>query len=260
MLLSFAIIADIMYNCPEPKVSRYFQRKRFVDVPIALLLAILTLPIIAIVWGLVRITSRGPGFYKQVRLGLDGRPFTIYKLRSMRVDAETATGAIWTAKDDKRITFLGKILRNTHIDELPQLYNVLRGDMNLVGPRPERPEFVTELEKRIDGYTYRLYVRPGLTGLAQLNQAPDIDLNDVRRKLVFDFDYIEHCTFGLDMRLLFCTVLKPVCLYQVQLMKFLGLYREAGQSSWAKTLLPASYTPSRKEDLLSTILLKRTIV
>ena len=249
-----------MYNCPEPKISRYFQWKRFVDVPIALLLAVIALPFVGVAWVLVRVTSRGPGFYKQVRLGLDGRPFTIYKLRSMRVDAETATGAVWTARDDKRITLLGKFLRITHIDELPQLYNVLRGDMDLVGPRPERPEFVTELEKRIDGYTYRLYVRPGLTGLAQLNQPPDVDLNDVRRKLVFDFDYIEHSSFGLDMRLLFCTALKPVRLYQAQLLKFLGLFREAGQSSWAKTLLPAGNAPPRKEDLLSTILLKRTIV
>ena len=158
------------------------------------------------------------------------------------------------------MTFFGIILRETHVDELPQLYNVLRGEMDIVGPRPERPEFVSELEKRIDGYTYRLYVRPGLTGLAQLNQASDIDLNDVRRKLVFDFDYIEHCSFGLDMRVLVCTALTPVRLCQSQLMKFFGLYREAGQSSWAKTLLPTNYTPPSKENLLSTILLKRTIM
>ena len=253
-------MVHVMYNCPEPKVSRYFQWKRYVDFPVALLLAILALPIIGITWALVRLTSRGPGFFRQVRLGLDGKPFTIYKLRSMRIDAETATGAIWTARSDRRVTFLGKFLRKTHLDELPQLYNVLRGDMDLVGPRPERPEFVTELEKRIEGYTYRLYVRPGVTGLAQLNQAPDVDLNDVRRKLVFDFDYIEHCTLGLDIRILVCTALKPVRLYQSQLLKFLGLYREAQQSSWAKALLPASCALSGKADLLSTILMKRTIV
>ena len=249
-----------MYNCPEPDVSRYFQWKRYVDFPIALLLALLALPIIGIAWVLVRATSQGPGFYKQIRLGLDGRPFTLYKLRSMRVDAETATGAVWAARKDRRMTALGKILRVTHIDELPQLYNVLRGDMDLVGPRPERPEFVNELEKRIDGYTYRLYVRPGLTGLAQLNQESDIDLDDVRRKLVFDFEYIENSSFWLDLRVLFCSALKLVHPHQTQFMKFFGLYREAGLSSWAKTLLPSSCAAPSKEDLLSTILFKRTIV
>jgi len=249
-----------MYRCPEPNVSPYFQWKRYVDFPIALLLLIMVLPIIGLAWVLVRVTSRGPGFYKQVRLGLDGRPFTIYKIRSMRTDAEAATGVVWAAQKDRRITFLGKILRKTHIDEFPQLYNVLRGEMDLVGPRPERPEFVAELEKRIDGYTYRLYVRPGITGLAQLNQAPDIDLNDVRRKLVFDFEYIEHSTFWFDIRLLFCTVFKAVLLCQPQVLKFFELYREAEQSPWAATLLPASYTTPDDENRLSKILLKRATV
>ena len=249
-----------MYRCPEPNVSPYFQWKRYVDVPIALLLLIMALPVIGLAWVLVRITSRGPGFYKQVRLGLDGRPFTIYKIRSMRTDAEAATGVVWAARKDKRITLLGKILRKTHVDEFPQLYNVLCGDMDLVGPRPERPEFVSELEKRIDGYTYRLYVRPGITGLAQLNQASDIDLNDVRRKLVFDFDYIEHCSFWLDMRLLVGTVLKAVLLCPPQVMKFFGLYRAAEQSPWAATLLPVSYATPSDENRLSKILLKRATV
>lgn len=248
-----------MISCPEPLVSPHFRRKRYVDFPIALLLSVIAFPIVLLAWSLVRLTSKGPGIYKQVRLGLNGKPFTIYKIRTMRIDAEAATGAVWATRKDKRITFAGRILRRIHIDELPQLYNVLRGEMSLVGPRPERPEFVAELEKRIDGYAYRLYVKPGLTGLAQLNQESDIDLNDVRRKLVFDFDYIEHASLWFDIRLLFCTAIKTVCLCRPSVMKFLRLYREAGQSHWGATLLPINYTP-RDEDRLSQILAKRTTV
>ena len=249
-----------MFNCPEPPVSRYFQKKRYVDLPIALVLTIIALPIIVIAYLLVRSTSRGPGFYRQVRLGLDGKPFTIYKIRSMRVDAEIATGAVWASRKDKRITLVGKILRQTHVDELPQLYNVLRGDMDLVGPRPERPEFVSELEKRIDGYAYRLYVKPGLTGLAQLNQDSDIDLNDVRRKLVFDFDYIEHASPWFDLRLLFCTALKAVLLCRPPVLRVFRLFREANQSHWAASLLPVSYASPRDEERLSRIMVKRATV
>ena len=249
-----------MFNCPEPTVSRYFRWKRFVDFPIALVLAIITLPIIAIAWLLVRLTSRGPGFYNQIRLGLDGKPFTIYKIRSMRDDAEVATGAVWAARNDKRITPIGKILRLTHIDELPQLYNVLRGDLDLVGPRPERPEFVSELEKRIDGYAYRLYVKPGLTGLAQLNQEPDIDLNDVRRKLVFDFEYIEHASPWFDVRLLCCSAFKAILLCRPPVLQFFRLYREAKLSHWATTLIPVSYASVKDEERLSKIMSSRTTV
>ena len=253
------VIIYNMYSCPEPNVSRYFLWKRYVDFPIALLLAIVAIPVIFLVWVLVRLTSRGPGFYKQVRLGLDGRPFTIYKIRTMLVDAETATGAVWAAKNDKRITFIGKILRATHIDELPQLYNVLRGEMDIVGPRPERPEFVAELEKRIDGYAYRLYVRPGLTGLAQLNQDSDIDINDVRRKLIFDFDYIENSSLWFDIRLIACTLLKTLLLCPSLVLKLFKLYREAKQSTWADKLLHVNYAAPGDEDRLSQILVKRAM-
>ena len=249
-----------MFDQPEPNVSHYFLRKRYVDFPIAVILSMIALPIVAVAVLLVRLTSRGPGFYKQVRLGLDGKPFTIYKIRSMRAGAETATGAVWTARRDKRITAIGTILRLTHIDELPQLYNVLKGDMNLIGPRPERPEFVAELEKRIDGYAYRLYVKPGLAGLAQLNQAPDVDLNDVRRKLIFDFDYIENSSFWFDMRLLVCAALKVFFLCRPPVLKFFGVYREANESGWAKTLLFASYATTKDEVRLSKILVKRATV
>jgi len=248
-----------MFNCPEPSVSRYFQWKRYVDFPVALLLSLVALPIVLFAWLLVRLTSRGPGIYKQIRLGLDGKPFTLYKIRTMRVNAETATGAVWATRKDKRVTFAGRVLRRTHIDELPQLYNVLRGDLSLVGPRPERPEFVTELEKRIDGYVYRLYVKPGLTGLAQLNQASDIDLNDVRRKLVFDFDYIENCSFWFDIRLLLCTFFKMLFLCSPRILKLFRLYREAEKSHWAASLLPFNYSAC-DEERLSKVMTKQAMV
>ena len=249
-----------MYNCPEPIVSRYFKWKRFVDLPIALLLSVIALPIVGVSWLLVRLTSPGPGFYKQVRLGLDGKPFWVYKIRTMRVDAEAATGAVWAARNDKRITPVGKILRLVHLDELPQLFNVLRGEMTLVGPRPERPEFVAELEKRIDGYAYRLYVKPGLTGLAQLNQNADIDLNDVRRKLVFDFDYIENASLLFDMRLILCTPLKQFFLCPPAVLKLFRLYREAENSHWVTSLPLVNYTSPENEERLSRIMAKQTTV
>jgi lipopolysaccharide/colanic/teichoic acid biosynthesis glycosyltransferase len=247
-----------MIDFPEPVVSTYFKWKRYVDFPIALFLSIIALPIVVVAVLLVRLTSPGPGIYKQIRLGLDGKPFTIYKIRSMRADAEAGTGAVWAAKVDNRVTAIGKILRKTHIDELPQLLNVLNGDMSLVGPRPERPEFVVELEKRIEGYAYRFYVKPGLTGLAQLNQEPDVDLNDVRRKLVFDFDYIESSTFWFDVRVIICTSLKVLNLCRESTLRFFRLHREAEQFLWMSTLLPGGHIPSaNEEERLSRIMAKQ---
>jgi hypothetical protein len=132
--------------------------------------------------------------------------------------------------------------------------------MDLVGPRPERPEFISELEKRIDGYTYRLYVKPGVTGLAQLNQDSDIDLNDVRRKLVFDFDYIEHASMWFDMRLLFCTSLKAVFLCRPTILKLFRLHRDASHSQWSAALFPTGHASPRDEDRLSKIMVKRATV
>jgi len=249
-----------MYNCPEPNVSRYFRWKRYIDLPVALLLSLVALPVIALAYVLVRLTSRGPGIYKQIRLGLDGKPFPMYKIRTMRFNAEAATGAIWTAQNDKRITPIGKFLRQTHLDELPQLYNILKGDMALVGPRPERPEFVTELEKRIDGYGYRLYVMPGWTGLAQLNQSPDIDLNDVRRKLVFDFEYIEDASPLFDLRLLVCSALKMVHLCKPAVLNFFRVCRQAEKSRWIASLPLATYASPEDEEHLSKIMTKQATV
>ena len=166
------------------------------------------LPIIGLLVLLVRLTSRGPGIYGQVRTGQHGRNFMMYKIRTMEQDAEAASGPVWTQARDPRITFVGRVLRNLHLDELPQLLNVLKGEMSLVGPRPERPEFVPVLAEAIPGYRSRLAVPPGVTGLAQLNLPPDSDLTSVCRKLVLDREYIAQAGLWLDLRVLLCTFLR----------------------------------------------------
>lgn len=158
----------------------------------------------------IRLTSRGPGIFRQQRVGKHGRVFTMFKLRSMRVDAECRSGAIWATLDDPRTTPVGKLLRKFHLDELPQLFNVLRGEMSLVGPRPERPEFVRVLTAALPHYRDRVLVAPGITGLAQIDLPPDSDLDSVARKLAVDLEYIETGSLWLDLRLLLCTILRVV--------------------------------------------------
>ena len=174
---------------------------------------------------LVRATSKGPGIYRQLRVGKDGRHFMIYKIRTMRVDAEAASGPIWTQPGDRRVTFVGRILRKMHLDELPQILNVLRGEMSLVGPRPERPEFVRVLGEAFPHYRDRLLVRPGVTGLAQIGLPPDSDLTSVRRKLALDVDYIRHGNLWLDARLLLATALRIFKVHEGFLIRVLGLQR-----------------------------------
>jgi lipopolysaccharide/colanic/teichoic acid biosynthesis glycosyltransferase len=174
---------------------------------LALLGLILTAPMILLAATLIKLTSRGPAFYNQVRVGKNGRRFTIYKLRTMYDQAEATTGPIWAAPGDHRVSAVGKLLRATHLDELPQLVNVLRGDMSLIGPRPERPEIVRQLQARVENYLHRLTVRPGITGLAQVQLPPDVDLEGVRKKLICDLHYIKHFGFWLDFRVLLCTAL-----------------------------------------------------
>ena len=171
----------------------------------ALVLLVLAAPLVALAAGLVKLTSPGPALYKQRRLGKNGHPFMLHKVRTMYHDCERQSGARWSCPGDPRITPLGRFLRRTHIDELPQLWNVLRGEMSLVGPRPERPEFVPALIEAIPRYRERLLVRPGVTGLAQICLPPDTDLNSVRRKLTCDLYYIENQGPWLDLRLLVCT-------------------------------------------------------
>ncbi|MCO6457135.1 MAG: sugar transferase, partial [Pirellulaceae bacterium] len=179
---------------------RYLFWKGLLDRLTAAVLLVPGLPLLGLLIVLVRATSRGPGIYRQVRVGKDGREFTMYKLRSMRQDAEAGTGAVWSTSHDNRVTPLGRFLRRSHLDELPQLFNVLWGEMSLIGPRPERPEFVCVLEEQIDGYRDRLAVPPGVTGLAQINLPPDTDLTSVRRKQVLDLLYIDTASAWLDCR------------------------------------------------------------
>lgn len=195
----------------EPvRPSPYFRRKGRFDRIVAALLLIPALPIIGVLVVLIRVTSRGAAIYRQPRVGKDGRRFVIYKLRSMIDRAEAQTGPVWSQASDPRVTLVGRFLRKFHLDELPQLFNVLKGEMSLVGPRPERPEFVRLLSEKIAGYANRLAVPPGVTGLAQLNLPPDSDLDSVRRKLALDVQYIERAGLFLDVRIVLCTALRMV--------------------------------------------------
>jgi lipopolysaccharide/colanic/teichoic acid biosynthesis glycosyltransferase len=191
-------------------ISRRFGEwlKLFLDFSVALLLLVLTSPLIAFAAFLVKLSSPGPVIYSQTRLGKGGRPYRIFKLRTMIHNCERGSGARWSTAGDSRITSIGRLLRRTHIDELPQLWNVLRGEMSLVGPRPERPEFAVHLDQVIPYYRKRLAVRPGVTGLAQIQLPGDTDLESVRRKLAYDLYYIQQSTPWLDCRIILGTVLK----------------------------------------------------
>jgi lipopolysaccharide/colanic/teichoic acid biosynthesis glycosyltransferase len=193
-----------------PRHAWYLPCKIAVEFTAALALLVLTAPVVVLAAVLVRLTSRGPAFYTQVRVGHHGRLFTIYKLRTMIHKCESLTGPRWAIPGDPRVTRVGHFLRCTHLDELPQLLNVLRGDMSLIGPRPERPEFFPELERALPAYRDRLVVRPGVTGLAQVLLPADTDLGSVRRKLAYDLHYIERLSPLLDLRILFCTALYAV--------------------------------------------------
>jgi lipopolysaccharide/colanic/teichoic acid biosynthesis glycosyltransferase len=182
--------------------------KAVLEFGIAFCLLVLTSPLMLAAAVLTKLTSRGPVIYSQVRLGRDGIPYTIYKIRSMAHQCEQQTGPRWSTAGDPRITRMGWFLRATHLDELPQLWNVLRGEMSLVGPRPERPEFTPYLEGVIPLYRERLRVRPGVTGLAQVQLPADTDVRSVRRKLAYDLYYVQHMNLWLDVRIILCTVFK----------------------------------------------------
>lgn len=182
--------------------------KRGLDVVAAALLLVMTTPAIVLAMAVVRLSSRGPAIYSQRRVGRYGREFTIFKLRTMQHNCERLSGPKWCVPGDTRITPVGRVLRKLHIDELPQLWNVLRGDMSLIGPRPERPEFVTRLAAVIPGYNHRHVVLPGITGLAQIQLSADTDFLNVACKLRFDLHYVRHGSLWLDVRILAGTVLK----------------------------------------------------
>jgi len=202
--------------------------RRVINLLLALVAIIVTLPIMLCVAVLVWLTSRGPVLYTQVRIGLDrrapatvmqnhrrerdlgGQPFTIYKFRTMRVDAEQGSGAVWAQQRDPRVTAVGGLLRQYRLDELPQLLNVLKGEMNIVGPRPERPTIFAELREHIAEYPLRQKAKPGITGLAQINHHYDRSLDDVRTKVHYDLEYIRRQSVTEDLRIMLKTV--PVVL------------------------------------------------
>jgi len=201
------------------------------NVIVAALGLLLALPVMALIAVAIRLTSRGPVFYSQTRVGLDrrngrlpvdisrrrsdigGRPFTIYKFRTMATRPLHAEGdEVWAKPDDPRVTSIGRVLRKYRLDELPQLWNVLRGDMNIVGPRPEQPSIFVALRETIEGYQGRQRVRPGITGLAQVNQSYDQCLDDVRKKVSLDLEYISRQSLSEDLKIMALTV--PVMVFR----------------------------------------------
>ena len=203
---------------------------RALNVTIALASLVLLAPVMALVALAIKLTSAGPVFYVQTRVGMDrrrraatavfdrrrndvgGRAFRIIKFRSMRVDAEQVTGAVWATREDPRVTPVGRFLRKTRLDELPQLINVVLGDMNIVGPRPERPSIFAELRQNIVSYPLRQQARPGITGWAQINRAYDSSIDDVRAKVEFDLEYLERQSVLEDLKIMARTL--PVMLFK----------------------------------------------
>jgi len=199
--------------------------RRALNFFVALIAVVALLPVMLLIAMLVWLTSPGPVLYTQVRVGLDrrdlarrasqnhrrernlgGQPFTIYKFRTMRVDAEHQSGAVWAQQSDPRVTPIGRLLRQYRLDELPQLFNVLQGDMNIVGPRPERPTIFAELREHIAEYPLRQRAKPGITGLAQINHHYDRSLEDVRTKVHYDLEYIRRRSVMEDVRIMLKTL------------------------------------------------------
>ena len=215
---------------PEiPAVEEHLGR-RLLNVAVATIGIILAAPLMLVLAILVKLTSRGPVIYTQIRVGLDqrtpgvgsdnhrrtkdigGKPFRIYKFRTMTVDAEAKSGAVWATPSDPRLTPVGGFLRQYRLDELPQLFNVLKGEMNIVGPRPERPQLFESLRTNVENYHYRQRAKPGITGLAQIHQKYDECLNDVRRKVEYDLMYLRRRSLAEDIKIMVKTV--PVVLFR----------------------------------------------
>ena len=198
--------------------------RRAVNFMLAAIALFLALPLLLLIALAIKLTSRGPVLYTQERVGLDrrtpgespgnhrrvrdlgGKPFTIYKFRTMRVDAEAQSGAVWATQNDPRVTPVGRFLRQYRLDEIPQLLNVMRGEMNIVGPRPERPTIFAELREHIQEYPLRQRAKPGITGLAQIHHHYDRSMDDVRTKVRFDLEYIRRRSLGEDVRIMLQTI------------------------------------------------------
>ncbi len=190
---------------------RYFEvAKEVLDVVLGAIALVLCIPILFICAAIIKLNSKGPVFFKQVRAGKSNKPFVMYKLRSMYIDAEDASGAVWASKNDSRVIKWCRWMRLCHADELPQLINVIKGEMSLVGPRPERPEILDELEKVYPQVRKRLSVRPGITGLAQVRSGYDTSVDAFRQKLESDLEYIEKRRWTLELKILGSTVTKVI--------------------------------------------------
>jgi exopolysaccharide biosynthesis polyprenyl glycosylphosphotransferase len=196
-------LIDIM---PELMPEWEKKLKRVIDLIISLLILVLSAPITILTAIAIKIDSKGPVLFKQERLGQNGKPFNVLKFRSMIQDAEKYTGPVWSQKDDPRVTRMGKFVRKVRIDEIPQMFNVLKGEMSLVGPRPERAYFVEKLSKEIPYYKRRLKVRPGITGWAQIKHKYDESIEDVKIKIKYDLFYIENMSLRMDFKILLRTV------------------------------------------------------
>ena len=189
------------------RFSAFFRLvRRALSFSVALVGLVISLPLLPFIWLAVKLDSPGPALYRQKRVGRGNVEFTCYKFRTMRQDAEADTGATWAADDDPRITRVGKFLRMSRLDEIPQLWCVFRGDMHFVGPRPERPEFVEWLSQEIPYYSVRHMVRPGITGWAQVQYKYGNTLDDAREKLQYDLFYIKNASLGLDLLIMFQTI------------------------------------------------------
>jgi lipopolysaccharide/colanic/teichoic acid biosynthesis glycosyltransferase len=219
-----------MSDPPLVAAARSEALNRLLNLAIAFLALFILAPVMLLIAIAVKVTSRGPVFYVQDRVGVDrrrrsrspqedrrksnvgGRPFRILKFRSMRQDAESGTGAVWATRHDPRVTSVGQFLRTTRLDELPQLINVMLGDMNIVGPRPERPSIFAELRENIDGYQLRQQARPGITGWAQINHAYDSSIDDVRVKIQLDLEYLARQSLAEDLKIMMRTL--PVMIFK----------------------------------------------
>lgn len=225
--------------------SWYATVKPILDRCFALILGVLVFPCALVAMLAVKLTSPGPAIYSQKRLGRNGRVFTIYKIRTMRNNCEKETGAKWADPNDSRVTPVGKFLRATHIDEFPQLWNVLKGEMGLVGPRPERPEIAAELEREVPEFRQRLAGAPGITGLAQVQLPADLEINGVRdlgrvrRKLACDVCYNQNASLWLDVRILLATAAKVLGISRELTSQYLRLPRP-----WVEDVARAEKAPS----------------
>jgi lipopolysaccharide/colanic/teichoic acid biosynthesis glycosyltransferase len=216
-------IITLVHPAPLHPIDREHGGRRLLNIIVATAGLVVALPLMLIIAVLVKLTSRGPVLFTQTRVGLDrrslsraggntrrqldlgGKPFTMYKFRTMCVERSSENQQVWAQPDDMRVTVIGRVLRKLRLDELPQLLNVLRGDMNVVGPRPEQPAIFVYLREQIEGYQRRQRVRPGITGWAQVNQSYDRSVDDVRRKVTLDLQYIRRQSTLEDLRIMLRT-------------------------------------------------------